>query len=248
MEKILTTFSGKYGDILWSLVTVRQISRMFNCKVDFACMPEYRGLIPLIQQQEYIAKAFVIENWICEGSPCGDQPWKSPSQPGYDYTFDLTYRFHPNQHVRLAYAIASTNAIQLTEPIVPWLDVNVLKVRGAPVIAYAFNAMYAQQKTAFLFDVQRGLPNAIFYDVGTSDVPWVSAAAVIKTAIAFVGCRSAHHVLAHGLGARVVIYEPEPARNWTTFKSPWGQEVQVLSALDAIRALGVYTAANGATA
>src|SRR5215467_12449688 len=120
--KVLCTFSGKYGDILWSLPTARQIARdIAGGKVDFATMPYYESLRPLIASQEYIDECFVIPDWIRTHSNHGDGPAESPKQTiagevstggdaiigvqakigdyqslrTYDKIYDLTYKGHP---------------------------------------------------------------------------------------------------------------------------------------------------------
>jgi hypothetical protein len=156
--KILTTFSGRYGDILWSLPTVRAICKSlipFSANVDlypemhFGIMPQYRSLLPLLNAQPCIDKAFVIENWECSGSPCGDQPWEAPvpkefcpncdhgvinsklcetcSGAGYitseyDKVYHLTYRTHPTKDQPLIDFIASQQGIVLKDPI-PFISV-----------------------------------------------------------------------------------------------------------------------------
>jgi hypothetical protein len=125
MGKTLCTFSGKYGDILWSLPTARQIARVLTAgQVDFAVMPYYENLLPLLRAQPYIANAFVIPNWLRTHSNHGDQPWQPPCRMAgnaiqvlgrteppppidgditqiaqtefqYDRAFHLTYKGHP---------------------------------------------------------------------------------------------------------------------------------------------------------
>lgn len=79
MSKYLCTFTGKYGDILWSLPTAKYIAeRVVNQAVDFAVMPYYRSLLPLLVEQSYIDHAFVVEDWLRTHSNHGDQPWQPP--------------------------------------------------------------------------------------------------------------------------------------------------------------------------
>lgn len=119
MSKNLCTFSGKYGDILWSLATAKHISeRIVNGKVDFAVMPYYESLLPLIQAQSYIDRAYIIKDWMRTHSNHGDQPWQPPQFDRgekivvkafvraegdfdviealeYDRVWHLTYKGHP---------------------------------------------------------------------------------------------------------------------------------------------------------
>lgn len=117
MSKFLCTFSGKYGDILWSLPTAKFIAeKIAGESVDFAVMPYYANLLPLLVEQSYIQHAFVIENWLRTHSNHGDQPWQPPVQEIgngavqvsigkdeqgvenwwlYNRAWHLTYRGHP---------------------------------------------------------------------------------------------------------------------------------------------------------
>jgi hypothetical protein len=112
-------------------------------------MPQYRSLLPLLNAQSYIDKAFVIEDWECVGSPHGDQPWEAPipkefcpncdhgvinsklcetcSGAGYitseyDKVYHLTYRTHPTKDQPLIDFIASQQGIVLKDPI-PFISV-----------------------------------------------------------------------------------------------------------------------------
>lgn len=249
MGRILCTFSGKIGDILWSLPTVRQISRNHGTRVDFACMHEYQRLIPLISEQEYIASAYTMPDWICQGSPFGDQPWKAPVRYDsmYSNVYHLTYRRHPSIYEKLPLHIADSVGIVLTEAVQPWLKVHRNPALLKPAVSYGFNEMYSEMKNAFIQDVRIGAEHLVaFHDV--SKLTFYEAAQIIAGSDIFIGCRSSLHVLAHALGTRVMIYEPEAARNWDCFKSPWGQEVQVQNSTEAIRVLGSAIASKGASA
>ena len=117
MSNALATFSGKIGDILWSLPTVRELGKRYG-PMDFAVMPQYESLLGLLDAQDYIEHAFVIPEWVCWGSPHGDQPWEAPVEVlskrhtlsvdldvkgdthmmmGYetDHVYHLAYRAHP---------------------------------------------------------------------------------------------------------------------------------------------------------
>lgn len=230
--KVLTTFSGKYGDILWSMPTVRQISRQYNHAVDFACMPQYQSILPFLWEQEYINDAFVIEDWICTGSPNGDQPWQSPNVAGYDRVYQLTYRSHPGINspaMPLVDLVARQHDMQLPGDTVPFLrSKHKTYVCAAPYVTYAFNPMYSEQKDTFFRELFSRLGSEIpLVPVGT--LSWQEAAAQIASSLFYVGCRSACWVLAMGLGARTITFEPERDRHAAgrfgkVFSCPYGYE------------------------
>jgi hypothetical protein len=94
MSKILCTFSGKYGDILWSLPTAKQLAALVGKgQVDFAVMPYYENLLPLLACQSYIDKAFVIRHWLRTHSNHGDQPWQPPCKTNSDGAIEVLASF-----------------------------------------------------------------------------------------------------------------------------------------------------------
>jgi hypothetical protein len=242
MSKLLCTFSGKTGDILWSLATVQELYRRRNNeKIDFACMPAYRSLLPLIQAQPYIDKAFVLEDWICEGSPHGDQPWLPPAIPpnNYDEVRHLTYRYHPSGET-LADAIARQQCIKLRDICTPFIHVSeeyeggVLPLKAdslcpEKLVAYAFNWMAENQKKEFLGRLQQvfaeRLGNGYVGWMDLSSLDWLHSAWVMKQCNFFLGCRSANYVLAHAMNKKILCYEPAGERRPATFGFGRGTEV-----------------------
>lgn len=241
MSKVLCTFPGKFGDVLWSLPTVKAIADfMAQEKVDFGIMPAYRSLLPLLGMQKYIDKAFVIEDWECTGSPFGDQPWLPQHVPqGYDRVFHLGMRGHPGIHcapLPLIDFIAEQQGMRLVNPI-PFIDVPAGFFRAGKDepeidchIAYAFSAGAAEAKAKFLdLVIGEAGNNIAWIDVTKED--WVSAAMLIKFAACFVGSRSSNNVIAHGVGQKnIFIYEPESSRHASgpfgmVFGCPYDEEI-----------------------
>jgi len=239
--EVLVTFSGKAGDILWSLPTVRHISTMLGVKVSMGVMPAYESLVPLLKSNSYIQDAFTIPEWITTGSPHGDQPWQPQNddtlQKEYDSVYHLTYRSHPHGNQPLIDFVAQQQNITLPEPVCPFIDSKDWEPYKETYIAYAFNEMYKDQKETFLGCLSAmlgtsGLSSYIpveFVDV--SKLEWNIAKYVIKYAVCFVGCKSANYVLANGVGQRNIFsYEPCYARHsnggfGTTFSNPHWHEV-----------------------
>jgi hypothetical protein len=248
--KILCTFSGKYGDILWSLPTARHLARKYDRKVDFAVMPAYESICPLIEQQEYIEKCFVIPDWICTGSPYGDQPWQAPVQSvgmdvgvqakihdyrtllTYDRVHQLTYRSHPGMGSSAALPlvdfIAWQQGLQL-DTVIPFLTAKKTRAHGGCLlVAYGFNDQYENEKKQFLEALTKRAPrDVIFRNVALDS--WTEAAEVLAEADLFIGCRSANWVLALGLGRETITYEPHPSRHSLgplskIFGCPYGNE------------------------
>lgn len=213
MSKVLCTFPGKFGDILWSLPTVRLVAEfMAQEQVDFGIMPAYWPLLPLLSTQKYIKKAFCIGDWVCEGSPFGDQPWHPQHEPaGYDRFFHLGLRGHPGIHcpaMPLIDFIADQQGMRLVNPI-PFIEVLIPKQRYDQ-IAYAFSDGAADLKARFM----DGLMHEGISTIDVSRISWMEAARVIRDSVCFVGSRSSNNVIAHGVGQKnIFIYEPEASRH-----------------------------------
>lgn len=246
MSSVLATFSGKFGDILWSLATVKMLSARYGKPIDFACMPQYKSLIALLDLQPYIQHAFVLTDWQCTGSPHGDQPWQAPvSHMGYQDVFHLTYQRHPHP-TPLALYIAQQAGVQLDgEPFIDLPNQNWEWVLGQmPYVAWAFNPLHAEAKAAFFARVQElcqeGGPDNPLWPlkfVNVADHPWKDAAQLIKGSFAFLGCRSANYVIAHGVGKRVLSYEPEPWRLDPCYSYPYGTETVCMNPETAVNQL-----------
>lgn len=203
-------FSGNCGDILWSLPTVRALSWLYSPKVDFCCMGMFDSLIPLIQRQPYVDKAFSWPTWTAVNDMFGRQPWYPPREveQGYERVFHLGYRFHPN--IPLIDFTAEQQGLKLKAPL-PFLEVDSLTVDG-DMVAVAFNDYEKLLTNRFLGHLRTIVPEGKFVEV--TGMPWLEAAAFIKAAKGFVGCRSANNVMAHGVKQdNIFIYETHPDRH-----------------------------------
>lgn len=211
----LCTFSGKNGDILWSLPTARALAERDGQPVDFGIMPQYEKLLPLIEGQEYINRAFTIPNWITTGSPFGDQPWEAPIG-AYDdpYTHGithLTYREHPN--IPLIRYISQLQGVDLG-PYRPWLKFPPAEYLFENEVMCGFNPDHSTEKLVFMDTLRSLLPGINFIDVSKDgSVEWTVAASCIQTAGIFIGDRSALAVVGYGVGAKVITFEPNMSRS-----------------------------------
>ena len=228
LSQVLTSCSGKFGDILFSLAVVKAISETEQQKVDFICMPAYRSLLPLVRKQPYIQSASEVSDWLCTGSPHGDQPWQPPKyvETGYKVIKHLTYRRHPMfDNKTLIDAIAANG--QVTVQPGPWISVYSGEwQKHKPFVTYGFNAELRQEKANFIQELKLKMPEVKFISVENMD--WTQVAMFLQESVAFVGCMGALHVLAHAVGKPVLIYEPNPDRrefNYPVYRYPYGIEL-----------------------
>lgn len=227
MSKVLCTFSGKFGDILWSLPTAKALAARYGMAVDFGVMPQYGSLLELLEFQPYIERAFIIAGWECTGSPHGDQPWQPPKtcEQGYDHVHHLTYMQHPGMGCP-AFPLCDFSAWQagvtLIRPVVPFLEARGLEVHpppAKPVLTYSFNGDFDQLKKDFLCRLILRTAGQLAWS-DTNQRSWMDAASEIAHAGLHIGCRSAGWVLAMGLGVQTITFEPNPSRHAS---GPWGK-------------------------
>lgn len=243
MSRYLCTFSGQYGDALWSLPTIRAISQIVGSKVDFAIMGQYGSLVSLIGKQSYIDRAFPVKDWLQVHNNHGAQPWNPPVQveKPYDRVWHLGYRGHPGLNdvaLPLIDYVAHQQGIKLRDPL-PFIDgVGIdfgeqFKEQGftvsVPRVTFAFNDQYKDRKEKFLKELRRQINPEEFLLVDVAGFDWPETAALIKNSIAFVGCRSANWVIAMGLNKKTITFEPHPARHMSghlgrIFCCPYGVE------------------------
>jgi len=240
MARYLATFSGVFGDILWSLPTVKCISEVIvGEKLDFGMMMAHNSLIPFLEQQPYIDKAFGVEGWTLQHDNYGAQPWNPPAtaHKPYERCWDLAYRCHPGIHrspIPLIDFIAEQQGLKLKNPY-PFLfprkppNFGEEMVDWKKVVAYSFNTQYQEAKKVFLERLKALCPELTFLDV--QHYEWREMAYFVQKAMCFVGCRSSNNVVAHGVGQKnIFIYEPHPSRHAQgnlgyVFGSPYLAEV-----------------------
>lgn len=244
--KILCTFPGRAGDLLWALPTVRAISEQFGGPVDLLIAGEFASMVPLLQMQPYLDRIEADSNWSMSHGwqPPGREDVISP----YDRIFHLGYRRWPalplpeetyRQFVLQWYAEGGTpETVTMVDLARPWITVD---GPGIPLdLAVGFTEAWFELKLGLLLSVEQQLvggPTLIQLTPPHSrwtspEVPpgtvavfpcgWRDAARAIRNSDLFFGDCSALHVLALALGKRCVICEPMEAR-WNEIFYPLGK-------------------------
>lgn len=94
--KILCTFPGKFGDLIWALPTVRAIAEVVGEPVDLVIAGAYGSIVPLIQRQSYIGQAFADSQWVVQNTaPMTPRMPERVIAHEYDQVFHLGYRGWP---------------------------------------------------------------------------------------------------------------------------------------------------------
>lgn len=96
--KILCTFPGKYGDLLWALPTIRAISRRVGYPVHLDLGAGLASIVPLLQRQPYLATVHARADWETrDTAPISPRtpPWSQTQPWDYDAVLHLGYRDWP---------------------------------------------------------------------------------------------------------------------------------------------------------
>jgi hypothetical protein len=242
--RILCTFPGRHGDLLWALPTMRAISEAIGAPVDLQIAGEFAGMLDLLRLQPYLGQVCANPHW-------GMDTWEAPRPVGtpegtYDGVVHLGYRRWPELPLPLEIA-------RLAAPLIPnGIDLSRAWITAVPWtqiphrIVIGWSDCWFELKVGLLALLQRRLVNytsafmlAAPGSRWTSEQPyvavdWVEAARRIAAADVFLGDCSALHVLALALGIPVVLVEPMEAR-WNPIFYPYGTDgyaVQLVRGLD----------------
>lgn len=230
---ILCSMPGKYGDILWSLLTCRAIAEAADEPVDLTVSGQFGNpdFGQLLQAQPYLRTVTADPDWLAEtpGESTGWQPPQVP--PGYDHVYHLGYRGWPDRGLPFFIAEQAREIYGLALPSLdrtrPWITAPRLRTdwfaEGRRRIALGFSDDWFELKYGIyglldMHDVDwdvESVANSPRWntEAGTGAHNWREAASVIKQAEVFVGCNSALHVLAVAIGTPVIILEPSEARH-----------------------------------
>lgn len=92
---IACTHPGRNGDALFSLPTIKALSKKHSCNVDFYTSSWCRPLEKLFRYQSFINDFIVPENYVIREHSIGVQPWNMPVPPKYDAVYQLGFRNYP---------------------------------------------------------------------------------------------------------------------------------------------------------
>lgn len=225
--RILATFPGRAGDLLWALPTVRAVSQHFQTTVALKIAGEFAPMIPLLSQQAYLTDVVADPRWGMTGAP----PPPSPSDGAWDRVYHLAYRGWPDHplpketeaclHQQWRDADGPVPVIDLetpwiTTPPSPWMTTPLsLAIAGWSDCWFELKLGLMELLAArkHYLDVLCPQGSRWASEAGWDPTPWELAALHISIRKVFLGDCSALHVLAVALGKPVVLMEPMEARH-----------------------------------
>ncbi len=233
--RILCSFPGRYGDIGWALPTCRALAERHDTPVDLVIAGEFAGILPLLRLQPYLGTVEALPDWHMTPP----EEWKAPGLQGRlegsGLIVELGYRGWPGKPLPFAMAETAGVEIDLTRP---WISTP--PSHDGTVIAVGFTEAWFELKVGLLNLLGRQLPPHLIltphgsrwqaerplgplgpYQVCPCD--WLQAATRIRNSRLFFGDCSALHVLAVGLGKKVLLCEPMEGR-WNPIFYPLGMD------------------------
>lgn len=236
--KILCTFPGRNGDLLWALPTIRAISEHFGVKVDLQIGGEFTGIVPLLQRQPYLNHVWADSRW----SLTPPEEWKAPLMGGYDMVFHCGYRGWPDvplPEMVLRWVLSDYQLDLHVDYDRPWItEVEPYTEQGG--YHYALVSGWSDEWFELKYGILRLLARTDFcvvvpkgsrWERESVGMPvygcdWIRAAEWIAQADRFLGCCSALHVLACAMGKPVIVLEPSQARHNPIFY-PFGMDGRI---------------------
>lgn len=223
--RVLATFPGRFGDLLWALPTIRALSESLGVPIDLHTTGEFHTILPLLEAQPYLG--------ICTADPgwplVPPAEWNPPRLPGEGYSavYHLGYRGWPQQP--LPYEVYSTlctypgmEALVGPDLSRPWITVPAGPL-GHPIWVEGWTGSYFELKYGVSKLLHRRFRGAVTVNLSANErwrdeadvdhEDWIPAAQWMAGARVFVGCCSALHVLAVAMGIPVLLCEPEKDRH-----------------------------------
>lgn len=238
--RVLTTFPGRFGDIIWALPAIRAVSRRIGAPVDLQIAGEFASLVPLLQQQPYIGAVTADPGW----SLTPPEEWRAPQlQPlPHAVVLHLGYRGWParalpletlhtlQQEWRRVYFTAPAPFTEADLDLsTPWITLNATPRWALRDLAIAFSETHFELKYGLVRLLWNALPNhtgrllclprSRWAQEGLpSELPcitgeWLTYARGFAAARVALCCNSGAHVLAVAMGVPVVMMEPIEARH-----------------------------------
>jgi len=232
MSRILTSFPGKLGDIMWSLPAIREISRQAGEPVDLIIGGKYSPILELLKLQPYLNQVTALEGWE-EGDFAS---WEPQVNGSYEKVYHLRYEWWPSRalpietyHQAIKQGAVKDQAL-LTE--VPWITLPPIHQPSRQDIYLGWTDEWFELKLglSWILDYTKELPELVQvvprgsrWDTETECLGssrwsiykqgWLETAAVLASCKLYVGCLSAQWVLANALGVPCVVCEPNQARH-----------------------------------
>lgn len=145
--RVLVSFPGRFGDLLWALPTVRAISETYGVPVDLLVAGEFATLIPLLELQPYLDRVHADPAWsLSHGwQPPGREDVISP----YDKVHHLGYHRWPELPLPVEIFQTSLVEHEWVSPLDltrPWITVPLLNWKWTLNLTFGFSDCWFELK------------------------------------------------------------------------------------------------------
>ena len=235
MSNIITSMPYKMGDTIWSLAVAKAIAEKHNSKVDFATSNYCLPLLPLIQYQSWIDKAFIYHEFDKHIDNRPNIMWALPLDiPNYIIQYPI--RFFPQMPTKwIPECLAEVIGVSINTPIrldvpdsVPPFDrfitVNNAMGYGLGLEGQCSDLIHEVIHSSPLPVVVVGAkgeyspttPNTHVHDATGLDM--LETAKIMQHAEAHIGLSSAHTALAEVVGIKqFVLMSSTHIKYWQIF-------------------------------
>lgn len=248
MSRILASFPGRQGDLLWALPAIRALAHFYQDPIDLMLSEKYSSLEPLLDLQPYLGEILVNHDWVVrEEAPM--EPREAPLdgwEGEWERVFHLGYRGWPGKSLPLetwdcaraylehhhgAYTGRGVDleSAWITLPVTPPEEPRTCFVgftdewcelkMGVLAVAAARFPEWKFRLVSGAGSRQREWRTALPPNVVFYESGWVYSARLLARSSLFFGCCSALWVLANAMGKRTCIVEPSEMRHNSVFYS-----------------------------
>lgn len=244
MKKVLCTFPGRYGDLLWALPTVRAISQYYGVPVDLQIGGEFESIAPLIGQQPYIRRVIVDDRWTLTPPDEWQAPRLEHPDQQHDHIHHLGYRGWPDRPLaQYIYGQVSSGWLPPLDLETPWIVHHGTRHSYHFPWCFGFTEAHFELKFGLIELLRRGYRTSTVRTSSLHPVSicsgerwetegresrcrWDTAAALLSCSQFLLADCSALHVLAVAMGKQVLLCEPMEAR-WNDIFYPLGKSGRV---------------------
>lgn len=210
--KIACSMPGKLGDLLYSLPTVRHISKILGEKIDFWTSNYCSSAVELLKKQSYINEVFIAQNYQIQHDQCGLQPWLLKPEKDYDRIYHMGFRHYPQG--RLVDYFSDIHGFTLAdktikydfEPLTSPGGYKVVSPGRNPILKPIFGEIIKHFVDSGNVVVQIGPPDELINIFPTININGMyESLAYLNNCDFFFGTLSANLVLANGFPCKKIV-------------------------------------------
>ena len=210
---------GKIGDALYTLPTLRELSKIHNCKIDFYTSTVCTPIIDFLKNQSCINDVIIPENYYPCNESQGVQPWfMDVDEAKYKKVYQLGFKTFPDcplpEFIALTANLDKTigNNIYYEYKECPALTINFPYVVIAPGSKEIFKSLYTEISTKISLPIFVVGSNIEYIPIGYdyTHLNFNDMAFLISRCKLYLGTFSSPLVIANGFNVPKIIAYTQP--------------------------------------